>query len=62
MDGQIGKDCGVYLICDNGYHHWPMLICPYERVDSTTLEGYFSTNLEGARKDVKFTFGILKKG
>ena len=39
----------------------PSSICPYERVDSNTLEGYFSTNLEGVRKDVECTFGILKK-
>lgn len=60
-DGRIGEDKGVYLICDNGYHRWPTSICPYERADNTTIEGYFSTNLESVRKDVECTFGILKK-
>jgi hypothetical protein len=59
--GVIQEDRGTYFICDNGYHRWPTSICPYERVDSSTLEGYFSTNLEGVRKDVECTFGILKK-
>ncbi len=35
--------------------------CPYERADSATLEGYFSTNLESVWKHVECTFGILKK-
>ena len=60
-DGRVCEDCGVYFICDNGYLRWPCSICPYERADSSTLEGYFSTNLEGVRKDVECTFGILKK-
>jgi hypothetical protein len=29
--------------------------------DATTLEGYFSTNVESVRKDVECVFGILKK-
>ena len=60
-DGQIREDRGVYLICDNGYHRWPTSISPYERSDNTTIEGFFSTNLESVRKDVECTFGILKK-
>jgi len=59
--GDLLYDRGVYFICDNGYLRWPSSICPYERDDSNTLEGYFSTNLEGVRKDVECTFGILKK-
>jgi hypothetical protein len=38
-----------------------MSIRPYERANSSTLEGYFSTNLEGVWKDVQCTFGNLKK-
>jgi hypothetical protein len=30
-------------------------------VDTSTVKGYFSTNLESVRKDVECTFGILKK-
>ncbi len=41
--------------------HWPTSICPFKRADSTTVEGYFSTNLESVRKDVECTFVILKK-
>ena len=51
----------MYLICDNGYHRWPILISPYANADCASLEGYFSTNLESVRKDVECTFGILKK-
>jgi hypothetical protein len=61
MHGHVMYDRGVYFICDNGYLRWPTSICPYERADSSSLEGYFSTNLEGVRKDVECTFGILKK-
>jgi hypothetical protein len=52
---------GVHLICNNGYLHWPSSICPYEGHKCSTLEGYFSSNLESMRKDVECTFGILKK-
>jgi hypothetical protein len=51
----------VYFICDNGDLRWPTSICPYDRADSSTLEGHFSTNLEAVWKDVECTFGILKK-
>ena len=61
QSGIVKEDRGVFFICNNGYLRWPTSICPYERVDSATLEGYFSTNLEGVRKDVECTFGILKK-
>ena len=59
--GRVKEERGMYLICDNGYLRWPESICPYESADKTTLEGYFSTNLESVRKDVECTFGILKK-
>ncbi len=57
----IAQERGMYLICDNGYLHWPPSICLYEDAAKSTLEGYFSTNLESVRKDVECTFGILKK-
>ena len=60
-DGRVQKERGMYLICNNGYHHWPISIPPYAKADSASLEGYFSMNLESVRKDVECTFGILKK-
>jgi hypothetical protein len=51
----------MYLICDNGYLTWPTTISSHAHYDSTTLEGFFSTNLESVRKDVECTFGILIK-
>jgi hypothetical protein len=60
-DGRIQEDRGVYLICDHGYHRWLTSICPYTNADKTTLEGYFSTNLESIQKVVVCTFGISKK-
>ena len=59
--GGIAQERGMYLICDNGYLRWPASICPYEGATNSTLEGYFSTNLESVHKDVECTFGILKK-
>jgi len=52
---------GTYLICNNGYLQWPTTICPYVSARNSTVEGYFSTNLESVRKDVECIFGILKK-
>ncbi len=51
-NGRICQDRGVYFICDNDNHHWPMSICLYKQADSSTLDGYFPTNLEGVQKDV----------
>jgi len=61
IDGEIRTDVGYYLICDNGYLQWPTSICPYMHADKTSMEGYFSTNLESVRKDVECIFGIIKK-
>ncbi|KAL7428260.1 hypothetical protein ACHAXH_003875 [Discostella pseudostelligera] len=61
IDGVIKTDVGYYLICDNGYLRWPTSICPYLHADKTSMEGYFSTNLESVRKDVECVFGIIKK-
>ena len=62
--GQVSREKGVYLICDNGYYlQWPQLICPYT-VDEPchTEAGFFSSNIESVRKHIGCTFGILKKG
>jgi hypothetical protein len=60
-DGTVATDVGAYLISDNGYLRWPITICPFTHAKKTTLEGYFSCNLESVRKDVECVFGILKK-
>ena len=60
-DRHVRTNHGSYLICDNGYLCWPTTICPFTRFSCASAEGYFSSNLEGVRKDVEFTFGILKK-
>ena len=60
-DGSICHEQGLYVVCDNGYLSWPTLICPFTQAREGTLEGYFSSNIEGVRKDVECTFGILKK-
>jgi hypothetical protein len=60
-NGNVKSERGMYLICDNWYLRWPTSIHPYSKADNSTLEGYFSTNLESVRKDVECTFGILKK-
>ena len=52
---------GVYFICDGGYLHWPILVCPFKHSGSSTQKGYFSSTLESVRKDVECTFGIVKK-
>jgi hypothetical protein len=51
----------MYLICDNVYLRWPTSIYLYSKADVSTVEGYFSTNLESMQKDVGCTFGIIKK-
>lgn len=61
LDGDVKTDTGYYLICDNGYLRWPTSICPYMHADKTSMEGYFSTNLESVRKDIECVFGIMKK-
>jgi hypothetical protein len=37
------------------------MICPFTRVENASAQGYFTTHLEGVRKDVECTFGFLKK-
>jgi hypothetical protein len=60
-EGRVQFERGMYLICDNGYLRWPTSICPYAQVDKSTVEGFFSTNIESVRKDVEHNFGIMKK-
>lgn len=60
LEGNIVIEIGV-LICDNSYLRWPTSICPYLHSDKTTMEGFFSTNLESVRKDIECVFSILKK-
>jgi len=51
---------GAWLICDNGYLHWPMLVPPF-KMSSNRMEIRFSEWLESIRKNVECTFGILKQ-
>ena len=60
-DGLVKTERGMYLICDNGYLRWPQSMCPYVGEPISTVEGYFSSNLESVRKDVECVFGILKE-
>ena len=51
---------GVHLICDNGYHKIPSMICPMSfRTDMKDV--FWSEWIESVRKDVECTFGILKQ-
>jgi len=51
---------GVHLICDNGYHKVPTLVCPLTfRTDMQ--EVFWSEWVESVRKDVECLFGIMKK-
>ncbi len=43
-EGRVEHDQGLYVICDNCYLRWPTSICPYSKVENSTLEGYFSSN------------------
>jgi hypothetical protein len=56
---RTGMEKGVYLICDNGYLRWPHLICPLTSEEPYHTEaGFFSSNIESVRKDVKCTLGF----
>jgi hypothetical protein len=61
VKGEVKRDEGVYLFCDGGYLRWVTLVCPYSGSSETGRRRYFNDNLESIRKDVKCTFGILKK-
>ena len=58
-DGSFTTVKGVHLICDNGYHKLPTMICPMLfRTDMHDV--FWSEWIESVRKDVECTFGILK--
>ena len=57
-DGTVRK--GAWLICDNGYHQWPVLQFPAKYPESDEM-AYWSKRLESVRKDAERTFGIIKK-
>ena len=50
---------GAWLLVDNGYLAWPTTVPPIKST-SSQREIRFSRWLESMRKDVEFTFGILK--
>jgi hypothetical protein len=59
-DGVEYDHRGAYMLSDNGYHPWSMLIYPSKH--STDYEEHmFSTRTESVRKDIECVFGILKK-
>jgi hypothetical protein len=57
LDSQIKEETGYYLIVDGGYLWWPTLICSVKDDECFLL---WSKMMEGARKDAKDTFGMLK--
>ena len=61
IHGESKRSKGVYQICDGGYLRWQTLMCPYAGECETGWRGYYNTNLESIRKDIEYTFGILKK-
>lgn len=50
---------GAHLICDNGYHKVPAMICPMT-FRANMKDVFWSEWVESVRKDVECTFGILK--
>jgi len=49
-----------YVICDNGYHRWLQMMCPFKTTSIYYL-ALWSKLLESLRKDVERTFGVMKK-
>ena len=61
LDGVEKKGLGLWLLCDNGYIHWPCMIPPYKDEDAINRrQTIWSHFVESMRKDVECTFGILK--
>lgn len=60
MRGQRVRHTTPYLLCDNGYHRWLQLMCPY-KTTSREMLALWSKLLESIRKDAERTFGVLKK-
>ncbi len=56
--GEVVLDKGLYLICDGGYHRWPIMICPIQHSERYKV---LSRIITGVRKDVEDVFGIMKK-
>ncbi len=60
-DNVYRPSCGSgSLFHDNGYLRWPTSICPSLHAEKSSMEGYFSTNLESVRKDVECVWDIEK--
>ena len=59
--GDTEEHKGAYFICDGGYSMWTCLMPPYKEYEPTTNKEGWSKHVEGLRKDVECTFGILKK-
>ena len=49
-----------YVICDNRYHRWCQLMCPFKTTSKAHL-ALWSKLLDSVRKDVERTFGAMKK-
>lgn len=58
-DIQMVQYRGAWIMCDNGYLHWPTLVPPFKDWRHIR-ETRFSHWLESMRKDVECTFGIMK--
>ncbi len=63
LDGTLSAYNGLYLLSDNGYHHWRCLQFPNKTMSDlgNMLYRQWSNRLESIRKDVECFFGILKK-
>jgi hypothetical protein len=52
--------CGLYVLCDGGYHKWRIMQCP-NKYATAEFEAKWTKRIESVRKDVECTFGILKR-
>lgn len=57
--GTAHDHTGAWLLVDNGYHKWSILMNPIWS-PSRAAQKEWSANVESFRKDVECTFGILK--
>ncbi len=62
-NGEVSTLTGLYLLSDNGYHHWRCLQFPNKILNDMGHMYYrqWSKRLESIRKDVECFFGIMKK-
>ena len=60
-DGTTRTHHRSYVICNGGYCQWTCLILPFKDQTETSEFYGWSKQVEGLRKDVECTFGILKK-